>query len=72
MVASLTSKSTINGVGICKQNGIEFSKQMSDYSSFVGNFLFRHLNLPDMCLAAFEIGRRAYEYKKQFTNKKKV
>ena len=34
--------------------------------------LFRSLNLPDMCLAAFEIGRRAYEYKKQFTNKKKV
>ena len=56
----------------CKQNGIEFSKQMSDYSSFVGNFLFRHLNLLYMCLAAFEIGRRAYEYKKQFTNKKKV
>ena len=33
------------------------------YSSFVGNFLFRSLGMPDMCLAAFEIGRRGYQFR---------
>ena len=42
-----------------------------EYSSFVGNFLFRSLNLPDMCLAAFEIGRRTYEFYNQYIIKTK-
>ena len=40
-----------------------------NYSSFVGNFLFRDLNLPDMTLASIEIGRRCYEYKSQYIDK---
>ena len=40
-----------------------------NYSSFVGNFLFRDLNLPDMTLASIEIGRRCYEFKVQYIDK---
>ena len=42
-----------------------------NYSSFVGNFLFRDLNLPDMTLASIEIGRRCYEFKTQYIDKTK-
>lgn len=42
-----------------------------NYSSFVGNFLFRDLKLPDMTLASIEIGRRCYEFKTQYINKTK-
>ena len=41
-----------------------------NYSSFVGNFLFRDLNLPDMTLSSIEIGRRCYEFKSQYIDKK--
>lgn len=39
-----------------------------EYSSFIGNFLYRSLdlNLPDMCLSSIEIGRRAYEFYSQY------
>lgn len=40
-----------------------------NYSSFVGNFLFRDLKLPDMTLASIEIGRRCYEFKVQYIDK---
>ena len=42
-----------------------------NYSSFVGNFLFRDLKLPDMVLASIEIGRRCYEFKVQYIDKTK-
>ena len=42
-----------------------------NYSSFVGNFLFRDLKLPDMVLASIEIGRRCYEFKAQYIDKSK-
>ena len=42
-----------------------------NYSSFVGNFLFRDLKLPDMVLASIEIGRRCYEFKAQYIDKTK-
>ena len=41
-----------------------------NYSSFVGNFLFRDLKLPDMTLASIEISRRCYEFKTQYIDKK--
>ena len=41
------------------------------YSSFIGNFLFRSLNLPDMVLASIEISRRGYEYFNQYITKQK-
>ena len=42
-----------------------------NYSSFVGNFLFRDLKLPDMVLSSIEIGRRCYEFKTQYIDKTK-
>ena len=42
-----------------------------NYSSFVGNFLFRDLRLPDMTLASIEIGRRCFEFKSQYIDKTK-
>jgi len=42
-----------------------------EYSSFIGNFLFRSLNKPDMVLASIEISRRGYEYFNQYITKQK-
>ena len=42
-----------------------------EYSSFIGNFLFRSLKLPDMVLASIEISRRGYEYFNQYIIKLK-
>ena len=55
----------------CNIFDIKFLKVASNYSSFVGNFVFRGLNLPDMVLASVEIGRRGYEYNLQYIEKKK-
>ena len=50
----------------CAEYDIECLEVLCGYSSFVGNFVFRDCNLPDMCLASIEIGRRAYEYYHQY------
>ena len=42
-----------------------------EYSSFIGNFLFRTLNLPDPILASIEISRRGYEFYNQYITKVK-
>jgi hypothetical protein len=55
----------------CNIFDIKFLKVKPNYSSFVGNFVFRRLNLPDMVLASIEIGRRGYEYNLQYIEKKK-
>lgn len=55
----------------CNIFDIKFVKVASNYSSFVGNFVFRGLNLPDMVLASIEIGRRGYEYNLQYIIKSK-
>ena len=46
-------------------------KVKPEYSSFIGNFLYRSLNLPDMVLASIEIGRRGYEFYNQYISKTK-
>jgi len=46
-------------------------KVKPEYSSFIGNFLYRSLNLPDMILASIELGRRGYEYYNQYITKAK-
>ena len=46
-------------------------KVKPEYSSFIGNFLYRSLNLPDMILASIELGRRAYEFYNQYITKEK-
>ena len=47
----------------CKLYNIKSMQVIAAYSSFVGNLVFRSLGLPDMCLAAFELGRRAFMLK---------
>ena len=56
----------------CNLIGIELSKVPSEYTSFLGNTIFRYLNLPDMVLASIEISRRCYEYYLQYEKKTKV
>ena len=44
----------------CSLYHIKSMQVIAAYSSFVGNLVFRSTGLPDMCLAAFEMGRRAF------------
>ena len=55
----------------CNVYSIRVMLVKPNYSSFVGNFLFRDLKLPDMTLSSIEIGRRCYEFKTQYINKTK-
>ena len=56
----------------CNIYNIKTIKVKPEYSSFIGNFLFRHVtNMPDMVLASIEIGRRGYEYSSQYIDKTK-
>ena len=55
----------------CNIYSIRVMLAKPNYSSFVGNFLFRDLNLPDMTLASIEIRRRCYEFKTQYIDKTK-
>ena len=54
----------------CNIFGVKFIKSKPEYSSFIGNFLYRSLNLPDMILASIEISRRAFEFYNQYVTKK--
>ena len=57
----------------CNIYNINVIKVKPEYSSFVGNFLFRHVtNMPDMVLASIEIGRRGYEFSSQYIDKTKT
>ena len=55
----------------CNIHNIKLLKVKSEYSSFIGNFLYRSLKLPDMILASIEIGRRGYEFYNQYISKTK-
>lgn len=55
----------------CNIHNIRLLKVKPEYSSFIGNFLYRSLNLPDMVLASIEIGRRGYEFYNQYITKTK-
>ena len=55
----------------CSIYSIRVMLAKPNYSSFIGNFLFRDLRLPDMTLASIEIGRRCYEFKTQYIDKTK-
>ena len=55
----------------CNIYSIRVMLAKPNYSSFVGNFLFRDLKLPDMTLASIEISRRCYEFKTQYIDKTK-
>lgn len=55
----------------CNIFNIKFLKVKPEYSSFIGNFLYRDLNLPDMILSSIEISRRGYEFYNQYITKTK-
>lgn len=55
----------------CNIDGLRFLKVVPQYSSFIGNFLYRGLNLPDPILASIEIGRRGMEFNAQYVEKSK-
>ena len=55
----------------CNIDGIRLLKVIPAYSSFIGNFLYRGLNLPDPILASIELGRRGYEFNAQYIEKTK-
>ena len=46
----------------CNIFNIKLLKVKPEDRSFIGNFLYRSLNLPDMILASIEIGRRGYQF----------
>ena len=43
-----------------------FVEVQPQYSSFIGNMVYRNLMLPDECLASIEIGRRGFEFSTQY------
>jgi hypothetical protein len=55
----------------CNIVGIRFLSVQANYSSFIGNFLYRDLELPDMVLSCIELGRRGYEFSLQYIKKVK-
>lgn len=55
----------------CNIFGIRLQKVKAEYSSFIGNFLYRNLNLPDPVLSSIEISRRGYEFINQYITKQK-
>ena len=55
----------------CRLYDIHFQKILANYSSFLGNLVYREEKLPDQCLASIEIGRRAYEFYHQYVVKDK-
>ena len=56
----------------CNIYNINVIKVKPEYSSFIGNFLFRQVsNMPDMVLASIEISRRGYEFSSQYIDKTK-
>ena len=56
---------------LCNLNHSALVEVKPEFSSFIGNFLFRCEDLPDMCLAAIEISRRGYEFYNQHITKTK-
>ena len=56
----------------CNIYNISVIKVKPEYSSFIGNFLFRQVtDMPDMVLSSIEIGRRGYEFSSQYIDKTK-
>lgn len=55
----------------CKLFNIQILEVLANYSSFVGNLVYRCEQLPDMCLSSIEISRRGYEWYHQYILKDK-
>lgn len=55
----------------CKIFGFNYIEVLPQYSSFIGNIIFRSLNYPDQILSSIEISRRGYEFRHQYILKDK-
>lgn len=55
----------------CDLYSIRLVKVRPEYSSFLGNILYRNLNLPDMILSSIEISRRGFEFYGQYISKER-
>ena len=55
----------------CKIFGFNYVEVLPQYSSFIGNIIFRSLNYPDQILSSIEISRRGYEFRHQYILKDK-
>lgn len=56
----------------CNIYGIKFIEISPQYSSTIGNLVYRDLELPDMVLSSIEISRRCYEFNLQYIQKIKA
>ena len=56
---------------IDRLNNCRFLEINPEYSSFIGNLLYRNEQLPDMVLSSLEINRRSYEFYNQYILKSK-
>ena len=56
----------------CNIYGIKFVEISPQYSSIIGNLVYRELELPDMVLSSIEISRRCYEFNLQYILKVKA
>lgn len=56
---------------LCNLNHSTLVEVKPEFSSFIGNLIFRDEDLPDMCLSAIEISRRGYEFYNQHIAKTK-
>lgn len=56
----------------CNFYGIRFQEVLANYSSFIGNLVYRNEELPDMVLSSIEISRRTYEFYHQYFLKDKL
>ena len=54
-----------------KLNDIKILEVIPNYSSFIGNMIYRKENLPDFVLSSIEISRRGYEFNHQYILKDK-
>lgn len=50
---------------------VQLIKVQPQYSSFIGNIVYRYLKLPDMILASIQISRRGFEFYHQYIKEDK-
>ena len=56
---------------LCKLDRIQILEVIPNYSSFIGNLVYRDEKLFDPCLSSIEISRRGYEFNHQYILKDK-
>ena len=56
---------------LCKLDKIKILEVIPNYTSFIGNLVYRKERLPDFVLASIEISRRGYEFNHQYILKDK-